>query len=654
MYGVFITMVSSPYNWTCLLMNSVKLKFSVWALKAQTLPKQMEALINRLEAANLAYRNGEKLLMTDEEYDANLELLAKMSPNHPLLTTLRAAPGGGKTVPMPYYLGSLDKVKEEAELQKWIGKQGASSEICVAEKLDGISGLWNPKQGRLYLSGDENMGVDVSEWLRFVKCGEKPVDASKISPDVWIRGELILPRSAIPEGRLGRSIVNGIFHRDVPDAAAAGAVRFVSYEIFSVGKPFAVSQQFKHLKTWGCYLPWLTSINPKAENLGKTLNEWLAKRREESEYDMDGLVLRSENPAARVAKGNPKDAVAWKPPTGESKLTRVIAVEWNASANGRLIPRVQIEPTALGGSTIQYVTGTHARRVVDWSIGPGAQVILRKGGDVIPVLDKVTVPAAVVMPPAGTYEWEGDATTAVHIRQKTGDASTVAAQLIKVAKNLGWDGVGPSQMEALVKADLTTIPKIRATPLAALQKLLGPTKGANLHKLVQSDGWMDKTEIDLYIASPVAQVGIGRGRLEALAKAESDCRKWSAMSPPAGWTEESLRIFLENWSAYEIFRKTQWNFIHYPQPLIRTSVTLAASAAIPQKGTVVFSGFRNDDLETKLAAKGYKVVDTVKGDCKAVLIADTKDPDTYSSTKTEKAKKIPGCQILKCADWGRL
>jgi hypothetical protein len=72
---------------------------------------------------------------------------------------------------------------------------------------------------------------------------------------------------------------------------------------------------------------------------------------------------------------------------------------------------------------------------------------------------------------------------------------------------------------------------------------------------------------------------------------------------------------------------------------------------MPIKGSVVFTGFRDVTLEAQLLAKGYKVVDAVKSDTKAVLIADKEDPMTYTTTKTDKAKKVPGCRILRRADW---
>ena len=72
---------------------------------------------------------------------------------------------------------------------------------------------------------------------------------------------------------------------------------------------------------------------------------------------------------------------------------------------------------------------------------------------------------------------------------------------------------------------------------------------------------------------------------------------------------------------------------------------------IETKGSVVFSGFRDSELEATLESKGYKVVDAVRSDCKALFIPDKEDPLTYTSTKVEKAKKVPGCRILRRADW---
>ena len=616
----------------------------------------MDTLIPKLMKANEAYRNGKPLLMTDEEYDAGLETLAKLDPSHTLLKTTRGpiVNTEGTVVRMPYYLGSLDKAKTVEELVKWT-KKSADKSYTVSEKLDGISGLFNPGLRKLYLSGDDNMGLDVSAWIPYISKGPRILDRD-IADNNWFRGELIMPKSAVPPGRLGRSIVNGIFHHAAPDPIEAAKVRFVAYEIIGLEDAMTMKQQFAWVNLWGFWTPWsqFTTDLDAAK-----LTTLLAQRRMASEYDMDGLVIRTNKVLPRVTKGNPKDAVAWKPPNGESKLAKVINVEWNASSTGKLIPRVEIQPTHLGGSTIQYVSGVNARRIVDWKIGPGATIVLRKGGDVIPVIDSVEQEAAVTFPPQDTWEWDGpDPLVAVNIRQKVADATTIAAQFMKMGQRLGWENIGPAQMKAVVEAGYTTVPLLRKVTEEALKKLLGPIKGSHLYRTIQTDGWSKATEFDLFVASPICPSGIGKTRLEALQVSEADCTKWSraGLVAPKGWSPDALKDFQTVWLAYEKFRKEEWSFLPYPYRAAAATVTITeqVQAQVPVKGSVVFSGFRDAILEAALTAKGYKLADTVKSDCKALFIADKDDPLTYTSTKVEKAKKVPGCLILRKADWTRI
>jgi hypothetical protein len=288
--------------------------------------------------------------------------------------------------------------------------------------------------------------------------------------------------------------------------------------------------------------------------------------------------------------------------------------------------------------------------VVDWKVGPGATVIIRKGGDVIPLIESVEVPATVSYPPEGTWEWDGPPDTAVNIKQKVADSTTLVSQYMKMVKHLDWPNVGPAVMKAVVEAGYTTVPLLRAVSEDALKKLLGPVKGSNLYTMVQN-GWSKASEIDLFVASPIRPDGIGKTRLEVLQSQEPDCRMWSKLQvAPKGWSPDALKEFQGIWAKYETFRKTEWSFIPYPVPLINTVI----QAPVQLKGTVVFTGFRDSELEAILEKKGYKVSDTVKSDTKAVLIADKEDPQTYSSGKTDKAKKIPGCLILRKADYTRL
>jgi len=601
---------------------------------------EVNNLVEKLREANEAYRNNMPLLMTDDEYDKGLERLQQLDSKHSFLKQIRAKPKGSHTITMPYYLGSLDKVRTEEELKKWIVKH--EGPYILSEKLDGISALLNLGTQQLYLSGDEMSGLDVSKWLQYMK-----LPKSKVPTSMWIRGELLLPNSKIPEGKLGRSIVNGIFHHLQPNRTDVEKVDFLGYEIIGPHMNLSTEEQLQQLAKWKISIPWYTRVGSLSAD---SLHSILEKQRQISQYEMDGIVIKTNIPSeVRVTKGNPKDAVAWKPPTGETKITTVVRVEWNASAVGRLTPRVEIEPIQLGGSTITYVTGVNARRIQDWKIGTGAKVIIRKGGDVIPVIVSVEYPGTVSFPPESTWVWETE--EKINIRLKEKDTKTIAAQLTKMARLLEWDTIGPAQMDTLVTAGYHTVPQLLQGTEKEFQSLLGPIKGSRFFQTLR-DGWSGKNEITLFLASPLQYTGVAASKLEALLHVEKDVTKWATLKIDhvKGWSPDSVKQFQAVWKQYEHFRKTEWSFLKYPQ----MTKLVEPTKGVTIKGTIVFSGFRNATLEDLLLKKGYLVIDAVRSDTKALLVKDTEDPHTYTSTKVEKAKKIPGCIILRQKDISRL
>ena len=239
--------------------------------------------IKKLDNANNAYRNGLPLLMTDDEYDNELNELYKLCPSHHILLRLVSEPRAkiSGSIPSPFYVGSLDKIKSQPELEKWIGTHEV---MIVSDNLDGISCIWNPIELKLYIPGDRSTCLDISEWMQYISFGENV----KCNLPYWIRGELIIPKHLIPNGKLGRSIVNGIFHRKNPlGSNDIKNVRFVAFEIIS---NLDTNKQFKLLNENNIFTPWYFVLDD-VNNLDKMLFE----RREMSEYNVDGLVIKKDN-----------------------------------------------------------------------------------------------------------------------------------------------------------------------------------------------------------------------------------------------------------------------------------------------------------------------------------------------------------------------
>lgn len=78
---------------------------------------QIQALYDRIQAANKAYRNGTPI-MTDAAYDALEDQLRALDPNHPHFQTVGAAPlagGGWPKVRHSIPMGSLNKAQDAAK-----------------------------------------------------------------------------------------------------------------------------------------------------------------------------------------------------------------------------------------------------------------------------------------------------------------------------------------------------------------------------------------------------------------------------------------------------------------------------------------------------------------------------------------------------------
>ena len=112
----------------------------------------------------------------------------------------------------------------------------------------------------------------------------------------------------------------------------------------------------------------LTTILTPEELIGKFL---LSKQN--SLYEIDGIIVQSNTPYIRNLSGNPTYAFAFKVRLDKNIVKATIEeVEWNVSKWGVLKPRIRIIPINLNGVTITYTSGFNAKYIVDNSIGKGS------------------------------------------------------------------------------------------------------------------------------------------------------------------------------------------------------------------------------------------------------------------------------------------
>ncbi len=595
------------------------------------------SIVRQLREASDAYYNGGTAILGDEVYDALLERLKELDPENPYLEEVGAPPPTEGAVTLPFPMPSLDKIKPaEDRLARFLAATPPSG-LVMSEKLDGLSALWVASSRKLYLRGDGIVGQDISH---LVGRGIQGLACS--GSGLTVRGELVLPRSA---GDLGnayaRSWVNGVIHRNNPDPTDIRKIRFVAYELLQPAG-LSRSEQFKALFTSGFETPWRTHMTDTTEaELIKSLQE----RRVTGKYDTDGIVVaydlppKSESTAGKAR--NPKDCVAFKMPLADqSAETTVREVLWGMSNQGYLIPKLQFDPIIIGSASIQYCTAHNAKVVQSERLGPGARIVVRRSGDVIPKLDRVVVAAAAAsMPPAGTYEWDA---TGTHIRTvATAGGPSKEIQIARLGhflKTLEIPGAGPATAIALVEAGISGPAALWSTSAERLGEVLGPKTGGGLWTNLRTA--LEKaTEMDLMIASSEMPRGCGQTKLSAMFARDADPRRWrigAGCEAPTGWSQQTLATLWPALSTYEAWRARELPMIPYPKV-----VAAAATAAVAANGKVIcMTGFRDKDLEAKATAKGHTVSGTLTAKVNILLVADG-DVKESEKVKAARAKGIP-------------
>jgi DNA ligase (NAD+) len=616
----------------------------------------VDALVEKLQKANWAYRNTDTLLMSDEEYDRDLEKLRALSPAHPFLSLIGAKPPSGvKEVILPVTMGSLDKViYGEGGLERWkkrMGKAGAKS-FVITEKLDGISAMFVVRGSKkhLYLRGDGVRGVDVSSIIGVLGLG-------RVSGDVMVRGEIVLPVAATPPGSIGRSLINGWVHRSsaagdakrLEVAQELSAAHFVGYQVL---EPAGMTrrQQSEWLSANGFRKPWARVIaEPGLKE--DALRDMLVTRRAASEYPLDGIVIGADCVPAAIGGGeakNPADCIAFKASLDEQKeTTTVIQVEWNASRQGCLIPRIQVEPVTIGGANIQWLSGHNAAMIYKNKIGPGARIVVRRSGDVIPTLDSVVSANEASMP---SVKWAWDAGN-MHAVVSASEA-TNTAPMLHALQTLGVENIGPGLVDKLAEAGFTRMRQLWDATPGRLSEAIGAGRGPSLHKNLR-ECVAKAGQLTLLIASNLLPRGVGERKLRLLYTKEADARRWRQedMADVAGWSAETLSELFKVLPAALAWPAEQFGV----GAASSASASSLAAAALPAPMVdaskfVVFTGVRDKVLEENIRPHGWAVEPAVTKKTTVLVVADVADADAAESGKVKKARAA-GIRIMRISDF---
>ncbi|HEU5061524.1 MAG TPA: NAD-dependent DNA ligase LigA [Solirubrobacterales bacterium] len=384
-------------------------------------PEQRAAELREL----LAHHNHLYYVLDDPEigddvYDELLNELRELEAEHPELrapdspTQRVGAPPLDRFEQVEHHeqMLSLGNARNEEELRGWENRlanhlkrldiTASQFSYTTEPKIDGLAVTLTYEDGVLVRGatrGDGRIGEDVTQNLRTI--GSVPLRINGPAPElIEVRGEVYLPIAAFKALNERRAEAGEPTFAN-PRNSAAGSIRQLdpsqaaerplSSWFYGIGAVRGLD-----LPTHMAEIEWLQEagfkVNPDTahhEGVEGVVRRchWWEGRREELDYEIDGVVVKVDEKALwrelGVVGREPRWAIAWKfPPT--TATTQLKKVVWNVGRTGHLVPFAMLEPVHVGGVTVTTATLHNEEDLARKDVREGDEVVVMRAGDVIP------------------------------------------------------------------------------------------------------------------------------------------------------------------------------------------------------------------------------------------------------------------------------
>ncbi len=577
----------------------------------------------------------------------------------------------GETVALPYFLASMTKHKTWKEIHHWMKTYKGS--YSISAKLDGISALYC--NHKLYTRGNGKTGRDISYLLPYLNLPSLT--------HLSFRGELIMKKSVFYEKHAHqfsnpRNLVCGIMNRniDLKNEDIYKDVDFIVYDIYSDVK-MNFKDKIQHLKKYK-NVNIVEHVHDVSELSIELCDKQLALWKNTHDYEIDGIIITSQENHIHPSSGNPKFAFAYKNNhlCVDMKEGIVKQVLWNLSKDNYLKPKIQLEhPILCDHSKIEFVTGFNAKYILANKIVPGTKLLIGLSGNVIPHIFKVfpnEMAGDDCLPELGQhYVWSKNKVDLICL-QKDNPSSILKrnmvffktmeckcnlqeATLMNVYKSLGLyklEDILTLSEEQWVCVEKVGQKKAQIICQHIYEKLnYDPTRDVDLYDVL----------IRYMVGSQVFERGFARKKIQLYMNYVYELEKTNTFSVCSFYdvdyfksnisfilssvqesdtkqiTHDTMELFLQGFECFICFMDN----LHQKVTTIKIptlEILLKANVlnGKEEKKMILFSGFRDKELETNLIQKGYSMADTMN---KHIILLVVKDK-TKTSVKIKKANEL--------------
>jgi DNA ligase (NAD+) len=484
------------------------------------------ALEQLVEYASYLYYNYDGGGLTDNAFEAlEYHLNKRLKYKGRKWEKIGAPPIEKLRTKLPYPMASLEKIKPGTSALRTFLARAPDKGMVWSDKLDGVSGLVVYSKGTItgmYTRGDGSIGGDVLYLKDYISLPQ--VQDSYFV----VRGEFILPRKtwiekyaesgyANPRSFVSAKINSGYVSSGLTD------IQFVAYQIVDwseKGLP-EPSKAFRILIQKGFETPAFGIFPKNKAVLVFDVMCKYRKRREESMYNIDGLVLAVDKPLDPEQVGNPIDAKAFKMTLEEQlRNTKITNVEWNITRHGRYFPKAIFESVFIDGVRLHKASAHNARYVQNMHLGKGAKIVVTRSGDVIPAIKNVIVEQAInpILPLEPTdklYFWSWSDTGVDIVLDNIEHNPDVHKKRIEhFFTTIQTPGLGEGGVKKLYDAGYKTIKAITLANKDDFQKIkgFGVKRAQSLYDNIHNT--MRKTRMDRYYVALTTKKSVSRVTLK--------------------------------------------------------------------------------------------------------------------------------------------
>ena len=616
--------------------------------------KELEDVIKY--AAEKYYYGDE--VISDTVYDILIDFLRLKDKKNKLLKQVGAPIKGKDKVELPYYLGSMDKIKPqdgEKVLNKWIDKY--SPPYILSDKLDGISALivYNfDGTVKMYTRGEATDGFDITILLKYFKkipsfetiknfCEGHKYKGQRSY--IAFRGELIMTdekfeKNWSKEKSNARNTVGGLVNSvrsGKINPKLARDTRFVCYQIIDpISK---ISKQYSIMKQ----LEMHVVHNKKVKNIDfEILSKYLVERKANSKYTIDGIIVTNDDFHPMNEDGNPEYSFAFKDILEDQKaITTIKDIEWNVSKDGRIKPTIIVEPVKIGVK-IQRLTGNNARFIKDNKLGKGAKIEIIRSGDVIPKLHKVIKPATNIDYPDIEYVW--DKNNVDLMVKEIGGRDMDIKNIYYFFSQLKIKGMGEKVVEKLYDNGYNTILKILQITKDNLLNIEGFKEKSSDNLVIAIKKSVTNITIpQLMNASNKLGSGMGIKRMQSIYNNYPNIlsNKWkkdifiNKIKEIDGWDTITATIFVDNFKDFIKFYNSIKKYITVKEKVVKSNGKY-------KNKKIVMSGFRDKEMTEYIEKEGGIISNTVSKNTDILII---KDSSVMNTSKVLKAQDL-GIKII--------